>query len=110
MSPGLPITPMGVRPMALFLRSASALNALEVISVAIKPGAMQLMRIPWGDSSVAMARVMPSIAVLEAEYAITLGIPYCAAMELMLTMLPFLLGNMVFTTSRVNANTATKLV
>ena len=71
---------------------------------------MAFTRMPFGDSSTAIALVIPSMAVLLALYAITFGNPYCAAMELMLMMLPEPLGNICFTTSRLMVNTAVTFV
>src|SRR5215216_2362945 len=81
-SEGCPISPMGVLPIAFAFLSGSLFNALADISVAIKPGAMQFTRMPFGESSTAIALVIPSIADLEAVYAITFGMPYREAMEL----------------------------
>src|SRR5947208_14705493 len=81
-SDGSPKKPIGVLPNTLALLSGSSFNALADMAVAIKPGAMQLTRMPLGDNSVAIAFVIPSIADLEAVYAITFGIPYCDAIEL----------------------------
>src|SRR5690242_19887333 len=44
MSDGLPNSPIGVLPKALFFLSGSLFKALADISVAIKPGAMQFVR------------------------------------------------------------------
>src|ERR1041385_8857794 len=68
------------------------------------------MRNPSGESSTAIARVMPSIADFDAVYAITYGKPYCAAIELMLMMLPHLLTTIDRDTSRDIENTLLTLV
>src|SRR5665213_2170326 len=96
---GAPNSPIGVLDNTFFFLSVSLFSAFADISVAIKPGAMQFTRIPFGESSTAIARVMDSIAPLEALYAITFGNPYCDAIELILTMLPFLFFIIDFTTS-----------
>ena len=58
---------MGVLAIALFILSGSLLNALAVMSVVIKPGAIAFTRIPLGESSTAIALVIPSIAFFDAE-------------------------------------------
>ena len=64
--PDLPSLPNGVLERTFRFLSESPLNAFPDISVAINPGAIQFTRIPLGDSSTAMARVIPSMADLEA--------------------------------------------
>ena len=61
-SSGKPNLPIGVREKTFCLRSGSLSNALYDILVFIKPGAIQFTRTPNGESSTAIARVMPSTA------------------------------------------------
>src|SRR5215203_6627719 len=110
MSPGSPRKPIGVLLITFCFLSASLFRALALMSVAIKPGAMQLTLMPFGESSTAIALVMPSTADLEAVYAITFGMPYCEAIELILTMEPLPFANMCLTTSRDKAKTAVTFV
>src|SRR5437870_4682197 len=97
--------------MAFAFLSGSLFNAFADISVAIKPGAIQFTLMPLGESSVAIALVIPSIADFDAVYAITFGMPYCEAIELMLIMLPFTdCCSITRTTSLEIANTADTFV
>ncbi len=104
-SDGSPNLPIGVRARTLAFLSGSPLRAFDDIGVAMKPGAMQFTRTPDGDHSTARARVIPSIADLDAVYATTSGIPYCDAIELIMMMLPAPRTTIDFATSRVSANT-----
>src|SRR5688500_10187032 len=65
-SSGSPSLPIGVLESTRFFRSGSLLRAAADMLVSMKPGAMQLTRIPDGESSTAMARVIPSTADLDA--------------------------------------------
>ncbi|MNL21211.1 hypothetical protein D3C87_1424890 [compost metagenome] len=76
----------------------------------MNPGAIQFTRTPNGANSTAIALVIDSIAPLLAEYAITFGIPYCDAIELILIMLPPLFSFMFFTTALLTAKTLKRLV
>ncbi len=60
------ILPMGVRDSTFCLRCGSSSSALPDILVSMNPGATQFTLMPWGDSSTAMALVMPSMALFEA--------------------------------------------
>src|SRR5215203_6514177 len=110
MSPGSPRKPIGVLLITFCFLSASLFRALALISVAIKPGAMQLTLMPFGESSTAIALVMPSMADLEAVYAITFGMPYCEAIELILIIAPPPFSSIILTTSLDKENMAVKLV
>src|SRR5882724_3181132 len=65
-SAGSPSLPIGVLEKTFCFLSASPFRAFSDISVAMNPGAIQLTRMPCGDSSTAMALVIPSIADFEA--------------------------------------------
>ena len=110
MSDGSPKKPIGVLPSTLFFLSGSLSKAADDILVLMNPGAIQLTRIPDGASSVAIARVIDSMAPLLAEYAITFGIPYCEAIELMLIILPPPFSFMFLITSRLTVKTLKRLV
>ena len=70
-----------------------------------EPGTLEITW-NWDETS-----VIPSIADFDAVYAITLGIPYCDAIELMFMMLPLVFFSSIhFTTSLDKAKTAFTLV
>src|SRR5262245_47467019 len=70
-SSGSPKRFMGVRPRTFSARFGSPLSARRIISDSIQPGAIELTRTPYGETSVAKERINPKWPAFAAEYALT---------------------------------------
>ena len=87
-SSGTPNLLIGVRLSTFCLRSGSPAIALREIAVSMKPGAMALTRIPFGDRSTARDRTMPRYADFAVLWPKTFGRPKKEVIDAVNSTLP----------------------